>query len=162
MITYVKNGQVALITNISETGYIVSTYSSYNAFKSASQSVEDVTFNGPVNYDALDSYFNGWSKVCRNDAGQVVPCQPNPAPEVPESISARQIRLWLISNGISLAQIDALIDGITDPAEREYTRVEWEYAPYVERNHPMVATFAAALNLSEQDVDNGFILATTL
>jgi hypothetical protein len=162
MITYENNGQVALISNVSETGYIVSVFASYNAFKTAQAPVNDIIFNGPVNYVYLDNYFNGWNKVCRNDAGQIVQCGPTPLPEVPESISARQIRLWLISNGVTLAQIDELINNIEDETQREYTRVEWEYAPYVERNHPMVAVFAQALGLSDEDIDNGFITAITL
>jgi len=52
-------------------------------------------------------------------------------------ISARQVRLWLIQNGVQLSSVEAAIDTIEDLTIREITRVEWEYAPYIERNHPI-------------------------
>jgi hypothetical protein len=38
-------------------------------------------------------------------------------------------------------------------------RVEWEYAPYVERSHSMLIPLAAALGLTEEQVDQAFIEA---
>lgn len=78
---------------------------------------------------------------------------------VPETISARQIRLWLINNGIQLSQVEAAIDSIQDPLTRETIKVEWEYAPYVERNHPMLVPLGQVLGLSEQQIDTAFIQA---
>lgn len=79
-----------------------------------------------------------------------------PTSPVPASVSARQIRLWLIRNGVSLAQVDAAIDAIPDAQQRDECRVEWDYAPYVERSHPMLVPLAAALGLSESQVDDAF------
>jgi hypothetical protein len=79
--------------------------------------------------------------------------------QVPESVSARQIRLWLVRHGISLAQVDAAIDAIPDQLQRDSVRVEWDYAPYVERGHPMLIPLAAALGLTETQVDQAFIEA---
>ena len=87
----------------------------------------------------------------------VLPPQP-----VPASVSARQIRLYLIRHGISLAQVDAAIDAIPDAQQREECRVEWDYAPYVERSHPMLVPLAAALGLSESQVDEAFREASTI
>ena len=78
---------------------------------------------------------------------------------VPESVSARQIRLWLINNGIQLIQVEQAINNIEDPITRETIKVEWEYAPYVERNHPMLIPLAQALGLTENQVDTAFIQA---
>jgi hypothetical protein len=78
---------------------------------------------------------------------------------VPASVSPRQIRLWLLRQGISLAAVDAAIDAIPDQLQRDSVRVEWDYAPYVERTHPMLVPLAAALGLSEQQVDQAFIEA---
>ena len=80
-------------------------------------------------------------------------------PPVPESVSARQIRLWLVRHGISLAAVDAAIDAIPDQLQRDSVRVEWDYAPYVERTHPMLVPLAAALGLTEQQVDQAFVEA---
>lgn len=85
-----------------------------------------------------------------------------PAPVVPESVTARQIRLWLIQHGYSLAAVDAAIDAIADQAQRDIVRVEWEYAPYVERAHPMLLPLAAALGLSPAQVDQAFSEAVIL
>lgn len=75
---------------------------------------------------------------------------------VPASVTARQIRLWLVRHGISLTAVDAAIDAIPDQQQRDEVRVEWDYAPYVERSHPMLIPLAAALGLSEAQVDDAF------
>lgn len=85
-----------------------------------------------------------------------------PATPVPESVSARQIRLWLVRHNVTLAQVDAAIDAIPDAQQREECRVEWDYAPYVERTHPMLVPLAAALGLSENQVDNAFREASSI
>ncbi len=85
-----------------------------------------------------------------------------PTPTVPESVSARQIRLWLLGKGVSMSAVDTAIDAIPDAAQRDSVRVEWEYAPYVERSHPMLVPLAAALGLTEEQVDQAFVEAAVL
>jgi hypothetical protein len=80
----------------------------------------------------------------------------------PETISARQIRLWLVDNNISLTSVETAINGIVDEKLREKTLVEWEYAPYIERNHPLVEALASSLGLTSEQVDQGFIQASVL
>jgi hypothetical protein len=75
---------------------------------------------------------------------------------VPVNVSARQIRMWLVLHGISLATVDAAIDSIPDQMQRDLVKVEWDWAPYVERAHPMLIPLAAALGLSEEQVDQAF------
>ncbi len=84
---------------------------------------------------------------------------PEPAPAI---VSARQIRLWLIQHGVSLSQVDAAIASIPDQLQRDSVQVEWEYAPYVERSHPMLIPLAAELGLTESQVDQAFIEAAVL
>jgi len=100
----------------------------------------------------------------RNEAGETIGINQatDLAPPVPESVSARQIRLWLVRNGVSLAQVEAAIDAIPDQLQRDMVRVEWEYAPYVERAHPMLIPLAAALGLTETQVDQAFIDASII
>ena len=81
---------------------------------------------------------------------------------VPQTISARQIRLWLIQNNIPLSSIDSAIDTITDPTVRDSIRVEWEYAPYVERHHPWINNLGSLLDLSSEQIDLAFIQASQL
>lgn len=80
----------------------------------------------------------------------------------PATVSARQIRLWLVRHGVSLAQVDAAIDAIPDAQQREECRVEWNHAPWVERTHPMLLPLAAALGLTEAQVDDAFREAATI
>jgi hypothetical protein len=84
------------------------------------------------------------------------------APSVPETVSARQIRLWLIDNNISLSSVENAINGIADEKLREKTLVEWEYAPYIERNHPLIEALASSLGLTSEQIDQGFIEASIL
>ena len=80
----------------------------------------------------------------------------------PPSVSARQIRLWLVQNNLTMAQVEQAIDAIQDQQQREMVRVEWEYAPYIERSHPMLVPLAAALGLTASAVDQAFREAATL
>lgn len=75
---------------------------------------------------------------------------------VSNTISARQIRLWLVDNNISLTSVKAAINGIVDERLREKTLVEWEYAPYIERNHPLLDTLGKALGLTPEQIDAAF------
>lgn len=86
----------------------------------------------------------------------------NTSLQIPETISARQIRLWLIDNNISLSGVEAAIDTIIDEKLREKTRVEWEYAPYIERNHPLISIIGNVLGLTNEQIDQGFIIASQL
>jgi hypothetical protein len=81
---------------------------------------------------------------------------------VPSSISPRQIRLWFINNNILLSSVEAAINSISDSVLREKTMVEWEYSPYVERNHPMIEILGSVLGLSPQQIDTAFIEASSL
>jgi hypothetical protein len=114
-----------------------------------------------------DDVPNGWSppEGCTAIPESELPAGWERAPDtspVPASVTARQIRLWLVSNGVSLAAVELAIDGIPDQMQRDMVRVEWEYAPYVERSHPMLVPLAAALGLSEAQVDAAFREAATL
>lgn len=79
-----------------------------------------------------------------------------PGPIVPQTVSARQIRLWLINNNFQLDQIDSAINNIQDPLIKQTVKIEWEYAPYIERNHPWLVPLAQSLGLSEEQIDQAF------
>ena len=88
-----------------------------------------------------------------------------PAPEeinIPDSITATQIRLWLVSNNISLSAVESAILSIPDDLLREKTKIQWEYAPYVERNHPFINTLGDQLGLGPNQIDQAFIQASQL
>lgn len=82
---------------------------------------------------------------------------PPPAPVViPAVVSMRQARLALLQQDL-LGTVNAAI-----AQGNEADKITWEYATEVRRTDPLVANMALALNLSEQDLDNLFLLAATL
>jgi hypothetical protein len=80
---------------------------------------------------------------------------------VPASVSPYQFRVWLIRSGVSLAQVDAMIDALPQPA-RDEARVAWEYGLEVRRGHPLIGQFGAALGMDAAAIDQAFREAATL
>jgi hypothetical protein len=95
-----------------------------------------------------------------DDSGELVGTnQSLPDPQaVPDTITAVQIRLWLIAHGITLEQVDAAIAALPD-ATREVTRIEWEYSVTVRRSDSMLAQMAAAFGMDEAAIDAAFVEA---
>jgi hypothetical protein len=88
------------------------------------------------------------------------PPSPEPAVlHVPKSVTATQIRLWLVRNGITMTQITNAISSIADTQTRSEAEVLWEYAPYIDRTNPLVATIASMLNMDNYAIDQAFIEA---
>lgn len=81
---------------------------------------------------------------------------------VPQTITATQIRLWLFRNGVTLEAVQAAIEAIPDETARGETRIQWEYAPYVERTHPFINSLGASLGLTGEQIDRAFIEASRL
>jgi len=69
------------------------------------------------------------------------------------TLTPRQIRLGLLSMGVTDATVESLIDGIEDEMEREGARITWRYATIYERDHPLINSFAPALGLEQGQVD---------
>lgn len=88
------------------------------------------------------------------------PEPPAPPVSVPDSVTMRQARLALHAAGL-LAGVDAAIASMQEPAKTA-AAIEWEYASAVERNAGLVPAMAAALGMSEADIDDLFITAATL
>lgn len=83
-------------------------------------------------------------------------------PQPPSTCTPRQLRIALIRSGISLSTIEAQIDAIENPIQKEIARAEWEYALEIKKEHPLVGMIAAVLNLTEQQINDIFVLAVTL
>lgn len=113
----------------------------------------------------IGSDFNEYLAACQNH--NITPRNgdsdvPTISPAINDKVSARQVRLWLIQNGISLQAVDDAIDNIEDSALRDSVAVEWEYAPYIERSHPMLVPLAQSLGLTEADIDRAFTEAQNI
>lgn len=85
---------------------------------------------------------------------------PPPPPPVPASITMRQARRALHQEGL-LSQVEAAIQALPDPPKTEAI-IEWEYSNEVQRYNGFVSQLAPILGLSEQDLDNLFILGASL
>lgn len=88
----------------------------------------------------------------------VVPPAPQPVPV----LTARQLRLWLIDAGLTLAAVEAQIAAILDETAQAKARVEWEYATAYHHDHPLVLQFGAALGLDQVKIDAAFRAAALL
>lgn len=74
--------------------------------------------------------------------------------------SMRQARLALLQQGL-LSQVEAAIAAMPEPDKSAVT-IEWEYAHVVDRNSPWMSAMAAALGLTDEQLDGLFELALTL
>ena len=87
---------------------------------------------------------------------------PEPEPvqtsSVPQSVSRAQGKLALIQAGLWPAAI-AFVDGIADPAQKAYAEVALNDTQEWRRDSPFLASAAAALDLSEEQLDTLFITA---
>lgn len=79
-----------------------------------------------------------------------------PQPVIPSTVTMRQARLALLQSGL-LSQVNSAV-----AAADEATKITWDYSSEVHRNHPFVAALAAALNLTEAQLDGLFTLAASL
>lgn len=80
--------------------------------------------------------------------------------EVPSEITMRQARLALLGAG-KLASVSAAIISMPEPQKSKAT-IEWEYSSGVLRHNGFVSQLGTVLGLTEQQIDELFILASTL
>lgn len=150
---FTNNGKVATVISISENDYILATYLSANEQKTGSPNQQWVLKGKPNSTDIMNTLGDGWENNSID-----LPVEGY----FPNTISARQIRLWLIQHNFQLSQIEFAINNIEDPIVRETVRIEWEYAPYIERNHPWLIPLAQSLGLNEEQIDQAFKEASSI
>jgi hypothetical protein len=94
------------------------------------------------------------------DGYELVEDIPQPAPIVPARVTMRQARLALLGAGLldDVESALAALDGTTGQA----ARIEWEYSQEVWRNKPFVQQVAAALGMSDAQLNQMFIEASQL
>jgi len=102
-----------------------------------------------------------WTYAFEDDDGvPVAVFEDIPPPTVPSFVSMRQARLALLGAGL-LPQVEVAFDQMDEP-DKSAATIEWEYATELRRDHPLVASLAAALGLTEQQVDDLFIAASQI
>jgi hypothetical protein len=78
---------------------------------------------------------------------------------VPQEVTMRQAKLALLQYGL-LQQVDTAIANMPG-VQGQAARIEWEYAATVKRNAPLLGQIASAFGLTDEQLDNLFILAAT-
>lgn len=166
MITYCDGDREAIITSVGDGRWVVGVYQSFEAFRNCQAPVEVRTFAGTPNRRDMLAAWPLWTPRVRDaNTWALLPESTDDLPDLPDvpaSVTARQIRLWLVRHGVSLAAVDAAINAIDDPQQREECRVEWDWAPYVERSHPLLVPIAMMLGLTEAQVDDAFREAASI
>jgi hypothetical protein len=84
----------------------------------------------------------------------------NQRAQIPQVVTMRQARLALHKSGM-LTAVDAAIDAQPEPAKTE-AKLDWEYAQTVDREFGLVPAMAAAMGLTEKQIDDLFVLAASL
>ncbi|KQS79561.1 hypothetical protein ASG25_10585 [Rhizobium sp. Leaf384] len=78
------------------------------------------------------------------------------------SLTRRQLRLGLLTNGITSAQVGAVIEAMPAGVEKEMAKIEWEDASSFERLHPLIASVGGALGLTDVQIDAMWAAAAAL
>lgn len=86
------------------------------------------------------------------DGKPIEPYVEPPAPPLPP-LTARQLRLGLVSASILPSQVDAAITAIPDVTARAVAEIEWEYATQFERDHQLIEHVGVALGLTVEQID---------
>lgn len=85
---------------------------------------------------------------------------------IPSVVTMRQGRLAMLQTPYGettlLAMVDSTLAAIEDPIQRQAAQIDWEFAAEINRNFPLVQQLSSALNLTEEQLDDLFKLASTL
>ena len=82
--------------------------------------------------------------------------------KVPIQVKNMKFRLALIKSGIMPSSIDTAINQMPEGAMKENTFTLWNFADYLERNDASLNYMAGQFNVSQEQLDNLFILSDTL
>lgn len=89
------------------------------------------------------------------------PFPPYEAPStVPVRVTARQAQLCLLQSGY-LPQVQTVINALP-PAVKAAAQITWDKSLYLDRDNPMLATLAAAIGLTDPEIDALFVQAAAL
>lgn len=110
---------------------------------------------------ALEAVSEGRLIAIREGAFALIdPPEPEPQAEVPREqemifppLTPRQLRLMLLTLGLTEATVLGQIEAIEDETERAAALIEWNWATRYDRDHPLVAQLASALEFDPGELD---------
>lgn len=79
-----------------------------------------------------------------------------PSSPIPASVTPRQVRLLLLGQGL-LDEVEAMIS-----QQDRATQITWEFATEFRRDDPLLNALGQSLGLTEQQIDDFFVAASTL
>lgn len=121
-----------------------------------------IELNGLPYHVTLDDPL--YVEVAASAEGVELPPEPGPMvlpPAPPPPLTARQLRLWLLSRGITRAMVEAKLADLPEPV-REAAEIEWEYSTEYLRDHPLIVQIGAAFGMSVEDIDAAWPEAAAL
>lgn len=68
-------------------------------------------------------------------------------------ITPRQLRLQLLSFGITNTQVETAINSALEGADREAALIEWDYSIEFDRYHPFVDAIGIVLGFTSEEID---------
>lgn len=80
-----------------------------------------------------------------------------PPPYIPQQITPYQGKAQLLTEGM-LSDVEAIVSTSTDP----YLKLAWNNAIMWERQSPMIASVAAAMGMTDAEVDDLFVAAAQI
>lgn len=98
---------------------------------------------------------DAYARAIAGEFGQITPYTA-PPPVIPKVVTMRQARLALLQQSL-LAAVEAAV-----AQAGEVAKIEWQYATDVKRDNALVTAIASQLNLTSQQLDDLFTLASTL
>ena len=86
---------------------------------------------------------------------------PAPVFPVPESVTRRQLKEWLIDHNL-IDAVEAALNAIPDARQKRLALNWWTESTDFRRDHPLVISLATVLGLSSADIDAAFTAAAQL
>jgi hypothetical protein len=96
--------------------------------------------------------------------GQIQEYTPPAIPEtvlIPISVSMRQLRLALLEKGI-LQDTVSVVNGLGDSAADQKIKIEWEYSTIISRNDAWINELLTKMNMSAEQINDLFAMASKL
>ena len=98
---------------------------------------------------------------CTPEEEAEIAARKNAPPPVPQSVTRRQALSALLLAD-KLDSVQPAIDAIPDATQRGLMQIEWDESQTFERTRPALLQMAAALGMTDVELDQLFITAATL